>query len=126
MQKENNSAVPTKYEDISSSSGKRPKKTAEQISKSVEQYGNGIFKHLGNIIKAISFLVAFGIFGLCLFVGFYLYSKDKSFATISLAIIIAGIVIALMVMFLIFGLGHVICQNNEILRRLKKQERYYY
>lgn len=125
MQEENKA-----YEDISSSSkvSSKVKSKAKKAAKPVIKYADGIFKHLGNVIKAIGFLIGFGIFGICLFVAYYLYSKDPTFEVVSIAIAAAGIVIGTICMFLIFGLGHVICQNNEILRRLNdlKDEQHYY
>ncbi len=111
------------YEDITSNSPTASnKEKAKKIAKPIVKYADGIFKHLGNVIKAIGFLIGFGIFGVCLFLGYYLYSKDPTFKLVSLAIITAGIVLGMIIMFLIFGLGHIICQNNEILRRLNRLE----
>ncbi len=121
----NNNQVDFIFEDISSNSEntvEKIKETAKKVTKPVIKYADGIFKYLGQLIKIIGFLIGFGIFAMCLFVGYYLYSKDPSFKLISLGIIIAGIVIGMIVMFLIFGSGHIICQNNEILRRLDRLE----
>ena len=46
------------FEDISSSSLPKTKSSLKAIT---ENYGNGVFKHLDRIIKAISFIVAIGI-----------------------------------------------------------------
>ena len=105
--------------DIVSSSPKAKKK-----SHPVEAYGKGIFKSLGTIIKAIAFLVAFAVLAVFLLAAYLLFTKDALFAAISIGIVITGIVIATIIMFLIFGLGHVICQNNEILKRLNKRDHY--
>mgnify|MGYP004473447945 FL=1 len=126
MQENNNSDMPVEFEDIRSSSGTGSQKAVRKVKESAELYGSGIFKHLGNIIKAISFMVSFGILGIALFVGYFLYSKDHTAVVISLCIVIAGLVFAMITMFLIFGLGHVICQNNEIMKRLKRLEHDYY
>lgn len=126
MQENNKAEAAIEYEDIRSSSGNTVQKAAKKAKKSVELYGTGIFKHLGNIIKAISFMISFGILGITMFVGYYLYSKDSSAIVISLGIVIIGLIFALITMFLIFGLGHIICQNNEIMSRLKKLDRDYY
>ncbi|MBE6728575.1 MAG: hypothetical protein E7562_08030 [Ruminococcaceae bacterium] len=134
MPKENNFNLPQdniEFEDIRSSSDSKAaklKRKAKKAAKPVVKYADGMFKYLGHIIKAIGFLIGFAIFGACLFVGYYLYSKDPTFEVISLSIVIAGIVIGMICMFLIFGLGHIVCQNNEILRRLNalKDEQHYY
>lgn len=126
MQENEQTGAVIEYEDIRSSSGTPPQMAAKKVKKSVELYGNGVFKHLGNIIKAISFMIAFGILGISLFLGYFLYSKDSSVAVISIGIVIIGLIFAMITMFLIFGIGHIICQNNEIMRRIKKLERDYY
>lgn len=126
MQENEQTGAVIEYEDIRSSSGTPSQKAAKKVKKSVELYGNGVFKHLGNIIKAISFMIAFGILGISLFLGYFLYSKDSSVAVISIGIVIIGLIFAMITMFLIFGIGHIICQNNEIMRRIKKLERDYY
>lgn len=43
------------FEDISSSTVPRTKSSLKAVT---ENYGNGVFKHLDKIIKAISFIVA--------------------------------------------------------------------
>lgn len=86
----------------------------------IETYGNGIFKNLGGIIKAISFIIAFFIIALSFVAAFFIFSKQAFYMALAIAIIIFGTVLAAIVMFLIYGLGHVICQNNEILKHLKK------
>lgn len=126
MQENNRSGADMQFEDIRSSSGTAPQKAVRQVKKSAELYGSGVFKHLGVIIKAISFMIAFGILGVTLFLGYFLYSKDHTAIVISLGIVIAGLILALITMFLIFGIGHIICQNNEIMKRIKELERDYY
>lgn len=86
----------------------------------LEEYGNGIFKKLGGIIKAISFIVSSFLFVIVLVLALLLYAIDHFFLPFSIALVILGAVTALIVMFLIYGLGQVICQNNEILTRLSK------
>ena len=117
---------PDNMEDISSHSPKQLKKDRKKTKKRnlAAAYGNGIFKRLGNIIKAISFLIAFAILGVCLLAAFFLFSKDKFFTAIAIGIALLGVVIATITMFLIYGIGHVICQNNEILRELQDKDYY--
>ena len=50
------------FEDISSSTVPRTKSSLKAVT---ENYGNGVFKHLDKIIKAISFIVAHDTFGFC-------------------------------------------------------------
>ena len=43
---------------------------------------------------------------------------DKIFAVIAVAVFIVGIILALISLFLIYAVGHLISQNNEIIKRL--------
>ena len=109
------------FVDISSSSGKPRKADFQDIdfSKLPEKYGNGIFKNLGNIIKSIAFIICFCIIAISFIGAFFLFTFDKFFMAIAVGLMIFGTVIALITMFLIYSLGHIINQNNEILSRLK-------
>lgn len=107
--------------DISSTtSGNRP-----TVNKSrpqpIKAYGNGISRHLGVIIKIISFIIAFACLAIGGVLALLLYRLDGFFASIALAIFILSAVIATISLFVFYGIGHVICQNNEILRRLNEE-----
>lgn len=71
-------------------------------------------------VKVISFLVSFAIIAVFMLIAFILYNKEPLFEAISIALMILGIIIGTITMILIYGLGHVISQNNEILRRFNK------
>lgn len=117
----------TFFEDIRSYTGKAGKKNKNrwQLSEDrpdpLTEYGKGIFKKLGGIIKVISFLVSFFVFAVSLVLGLVLYKIDAFFIPFAIAIVIFGALLALITMFLIYGLGQVISQNNEILRRLERR-----
>lgn len=103
------------FEDISSSSLPKTKNSLKAVS---QNYGNGVFKHLDKIIKAISFIVSIGILLVFAAVAAVLVMLDKIFAVVAVAVFIVGIILSLMVLFLIYAVGHLISQNNEILKRL--------
>ncbi|MGN0494426.1 MAG: hypothetical protein ACI4F7_12315 [Acutalibacteraceae bacterium] len=103
------------FEDISSSS---VPKTKSSLKAATQNYGNGVFKHLDKIIKAISFIVALGILLIFAAAAVVLVMLDKIFAVVSVALFIVGIVLALISLFLIYAVGHLISQNNEIIKRL--------
>ena len=102
------------FEDISSSS----KSQKAGLRKSANDYGNGAIKHLDKVIKAISFIVALMIAAIFFIIAAVVVTLDASFKFIGLAIVIVGIILALICLFLIYGLGHIITQNKQILRRL--------
>ena len=103
------------FEDISSSSLPKTKNSLKAVS---QNYGNGVFKHLDKIIKAISFIVSLGILLMFAAVAVVLVMLDKIFAVVAVAVLIVGIILSLMVLFLIYAVGHLISQNNEIIKRL--------
>lgn len=110
--------------DISSSTGgKRHPISPKNRPQPVKAYGNGISKYLGVIIKIISFVVAFacvaaGGVALLLIRKFF----NGFFDSIALGIFILAVVIGAISLFIIYGIGHVICQNNEILRKMNEEE----
>lgn len=103
------------FEDISSST---LPKTKGDIKAATQNYGNGVFKHLDKIIKAISFIVALGVLLLFTAVAAILIILDKIFAVIAVAVFIVGIIFSVIFLFLIYAVGHLISQNNEIIKRL--------
>lgn len=110
---ENNTNQVTEMEDISSTSEEfRAKKNP------VMAYSNGLYKNLGNVIKVISFVVGFAIIILSLIIAFLLINKTAFGIMLALAVIIFGTIAAACVFFPLFGLGHILCQNNEILKKL--------
>ncbi|MGN0451601.1 MAG: hypothetical protein ACI4FN_05775 [Acutalibacteraceae bacterium] len=103
------------FEDISSSSLPKTKSSLKAVS---QNYGNGVFKHLDKIIKAISFIVSIVILLMFAAVAAVLIMLDKIFAVVAVAVFIVGIILSLIVLFLIYAVGHLISQNNEIIKRL--------
>ena len=102
-------------EDISSTSVEfRAKKNP------VMAYSSGLYKNLGNVIKAIAFVITFAVIIIGFVVAFFLFSKTSFSIVLSLAAIIIFTLIAACVFFPLFGLGHILCQNNEILKMLNK------
>lgn len=112
-------APQNEIEDIVSMSPQAKK--AEK--KTLKGSDKGISKGLAVTIKAISFLVALIVFALFLVVAYLLYTKDPLFAAVSLAIIIAGAIFSTIVMFLIYAIGQILSQNNEILKKINERDR---
>ena len=112
----NDTEKETVYKDISSSTNNNSIKKA---GKAVKAYEDGALKHIDKVIKAISFIVAIGIFIVFTAVAAIVIMLDKSFKMIALGILVFGIIFSLISLFLIFAIGHIISLNKEILRRLK-------
>ncbi|MBQ2286532.1 MAG: hypothetical protein II252_04440, partial [Clostridia bacterium] len=81
-------------------------------------YGNGVFKHLDKIIKAISFIVSIGVLLLFAAISIVLVMLDKIFAVVAVGVFILGIILSIILLFLIYAIGHLISQNNEIIKKL--------
>jgi len=103
------------FEDISSSSFPTSKKS---LKAATQNYGNGVFKNLDKIIKAISFIVSIGVLLACIAIAVVLFMIDKIFLVVSVGVFIFGIILSAISLFLIYAIGHLISQNNEIIRRL--------
>ena len=111
---ENNNRI-NDMEDISSTSVEyRAKKNP------VLAYTSGLYKNLGNVIKAIAFVLAFAVIIIGFVVAFFLLNKTSLGIVLALAAILLCTLVAACVFFPLFGLGHILCQNNEILKMLNK------
>ncbi len=113
MSEKNNETI--KMEDISSMSANHP-----STKNLVSAYTTGLYKNLGNIIKIIAFILAFIMIIIGFIVAFILFTKSALSIVTSLAAIVICTVLAAIIFFPIFGLGHILCQNNEILKMLNK------
>lgn len=106
------------FEDISSSSVPiRPE--LPFYKKFVSGFGDYIFKNLSEIIKGIAIAVSAAIVLIFIIIAFLLIKLDSFFVAIAIGVIIVGIIIAAITLFLIYALGHMIAQNQEILEKLK-------
>ena len=110
--------------DISSTTGgKNPDPYSKKRPQPVKSYGGGVSKALGVIIKIISFVVAFGCVAIG-GVGCLLIQRLLSgfFDSIAIALFIFSVVIGTISLFIIYGIGQIICQNNEILSRMNDDQ----
>ena len=119
---EETSKVQADYEDIYSS---KPQTVIKEKAKSVagavaaKKYTSAALSHMDKVVKAIAFLVAFGILLFFAAIAALLLVLDMAFLMISAAVMALGIIFALIALFLIYGMGQIISQNNEILKKLK-------
>ena len=103
------------YEDISSSTVPHTKSSIKAVT---QNYGNGMFRHIDKIIKAISFIVSVAILLIFVAGAVVLFMLDKIFAVVSVALVIVGIILSIITLFLRYAVGHIVSQNNEIIKRL--------
>lgn len=124
---ENNKLV---FEDISSSSPNSVKKTVKQAGevaantarvakKAADNYGEKGLKNLDKAIKLIAYVVSITFFLIFIAAAGLVFFLDKTLIFLCALILIFGAVISLIFLYLIYGLGEVIAQNKEILRRLR-------
>lgn len=95
----------------------------EKSSKTNTLIKNTGFKCLGNIIKIIAFIVALAVIGVHALAAYILFAFRPLYISVCIAIVAFGLVLALIILFLIYALGHSINQNNEILSILKNQDK---
>ena len=67
---------------------------------------------------SISFIVSLGILLVFTAAAAVLVMLDKIFAIIAVAVFAVGIILAIIALFLIYAIGHIISQNNEIIKKL--------
>ena len=107
------------FEDVQSiSEHQKERNTGNKTTQKSRKRKKGTARCLDKIVKAIAFLLA--LFVLLLFAAgaYILYKMDKSFSMIALCVLIAGVSFSLITLFMIYAIGHIITQNNEILKRL--------
>ncbi len=126
--KEKNEMV---FEDISSSSpasvSKAIKQTRETVKdvayvakKAADDYGEKGLKNIDKVIKVIAYIVSITFFILFLGVAGIVFFLDNSLIFLSALILVLGGGISLIFLYLIYGLGQILSQNKEILRRLNR------
>ena len=106
--------------DISSIDIKQPS-SSKRSFKPLKAYGGNISRHLGIIIKIISFIVAFSLLIVSGIAALALY-RFTYLKAVAVAVFILGVAISAISLFIFYGIGHVICQNNEILCKLNKDK----
>lgn len=93
------------------------KKASATAKKFADKYGNSAFKNIDRIIKIIAFVVSIAFFLLFLLASVILFLWDRSLIFIAALLLLFGAAISLIFLFLIYGLGEMLSQNKEILRR---------
>lgn len=127
-EKENNKIV---FEDISSSSpasvskavkqtGEAARAAAYTAKKAADNYGEKGLKNIDRIIKKIAYFVSVIFFLLFLGIAGVVYFLDSSLIFVCALILVLGGAVSLIFLYLIYGLGEIISQNKEILRRLRR------
>lgn len=97
---------------------KNTKKAVSTAKKLSDDYGEFSFKNIAGMIKIIAFVVSISVALLFLVAAAIVFILDKTLFFLSALILLFGFAVALISLYLIYGLGLLISQNKEILRRL--------
>ena len=116
--KSSKAKVSKKTGKITRTAVKNTKKAAKFAKKLSDDYGEFSFKNIAGMIKLIAFVVSIGVALLFLVAAAIVFILDKTLFFLSALIILFGFAVALISLYLIYGLGLLISQNKEILRRL--------
>lgn len=105
-------------EDISSSSKKSKHKLNIELKDPVDLYGKLIYNNLGKTLKIIAYIVAIVTILLGFGGAYLIFKKQFTYIALSFAVVLVFTAVAAVEFFIVYGLGHSIEQNNEILKRL--------
>ena len=95
---------------------KKAKKALDTVT--AKEYSKKAVTNIDKVVKAISFIVAAFVLLVFAAAALVLFLMDKAFLVIAAAVLAVGIVFALIFLFIIYGIGHIITQNNEILKKI--------
>lgn len=116
--KSSKAKVSKKTGKITRTAVKNTKKAAKFAKKLSDDYGEFSFKNIAGMIKLIAFVVSISVALLFLVAAAVVLILDKTLFFLSALILLFGFAVALISLYLIYGLGLLISQNKEILRRL--------
>ncbi len=77
--------------------------------------------NIDKIIKIISFVISVAILLAFIAVAVVLVLVDEIFMVVSVAVLILGLIISLINLFILYGMGHILTQNEKIIEYLKRK-----
>ena len=78
--------------------------------------------NIDKIVKVISFVISIAVLLAFIFVSVVLVLIDEIFMLVSVGVLIVGLIVSLINLFILYGMGHILTQNNEIIELLKKDK----
>ena len=102
------------FVDISSNSKKR------KVNNPIDSYGKLVYKNLAKVIKFIAYALAILIVLAGIIGAFFIQMKLHGLTFLAVGLFFAAAVVAFIAFFIIYGIGHIIAQNEEILKRLNR------
>ena len=79
-------------------------------------------QNIDKILKVVSFVVSIAILFVFILIAVVLVLLDEIFMLISVAVLILGLLLSLINLFIIYGLGHIIAQNNQIMEDFNEKK----
>ncbi|MBR4910781.1 MAG: hypothetical protein IKZ47_05625 [Clostridia bacterium] len=104
------------YSSYSSKSRKKTRKLS--LLRPLELFGKFVYKNIAKVIKLIAYVVAIATIVIGIAIAFFIFKHVDKFVAISYAIVLGSAIIAFIEFFIIYGIGHIIEQNDKILKRL--------
>ena len=94
-------------------------KTADlNLKNPVDVYGKFLYRNLSKTVKFIAYVVAVITLIIGVVAAFLISKSHDGFLAVAIGLFLAFAVIAFIEFFIIYGIGHIIDQNNEILKKL--------
>lgn len=78
-------------------------------------------KNIDKIVKIIAFVVSIAILLIFIAVAVVLVLIDEIFMIVAVALLILGLLVSLINLFILYGMGHILTQNEKIIEYLKRK-----
>ena len=79
-------------------------------------------QNIDKILKVVSFVVSIAILLAFILIAVVLVLLDEIFMLASVAVLILGLIVSLINLFILYGLGHILTQNDKIITLLDKKD----
>ncbi len=79
-------------------------------------------QNIDKILKVVAFVVSIAILLVFILIAVILVLLDEIFMLVSIAVLILGLLISLINLFILYGLGHILTQNDKITTLLNHKD----
>lgn len=79
-------------------------------------------QNIDKILKVVSFVVSIAILLAFILIAVVLVLLDEIFMLVAVAVLILGLIVSLINLFILYGLGHILTQNDKIITSLNKED----
>lgn len=113
------SKIDSSFEFVGDQSNKKDKAKKPNIFARTANFFR--IKNIDKIVKTISFVISIAILLAFIAIAVILVLVDEIFMIVSVAVLILGLIISLINLFILYGMGHILTQNEEIIEHLKNK-----